>query len=135
MLDECSTLNQCGACTATAHNGVELTILLPCLNEEETISDCISKARASLERAGISGEVVVADNGSIDRSDEIAKKAGARVVHVERRGYGSALRGGIEAANGRWIIIGDADGSYDFSQIEGFFEKFREGFDLVMGCR
>jgi hypothetical protein len=113
----------------------ELTILMPCLNEAETLAACIQKARLGLERAGVRGEVLVADNGSTDGSLAIAEKGGARVVHVKEKGYGSALRGGIEAAQAKWIIMGDSDESYDFSQIQGFVQKFREGYDLVMGCR
>jgi Glycosyl transferase family 2 len=113
----------------------ELTILMPCLNEAETLARCIAKARAGLERAGVGGEVLIADNGSTDDSVSIAEKAGARVVHVADKGYGSALRGGIEAARGKWVIMGDADDSYDFSAIEGFVAKLREGYELVMGCR
>ena len=114
---------------------IELTILMPCLNEAETLASCIKKARAGLERAGVRGEVLVVDNGSTDGSVAIAEKLGARVVHVREKGYGSALRGGIEAARGQWVVLGDADDSYDFSRIEGFVQKFREGCDLVMGCR
>ena len=114
---------------------IELSIVLPCLNEAETLATCIQKARLGLERAGVSGEVLVADNGSTDGSVAIAEKAGARVVAVKEKGYGSALRGGIEAARGKWVMMGDADDSYDFSRIEGFVEKFREGYGLVMGCR
>ena len=116
-------------------NECELTILMPCLNEAETLARCVEMARAGLARVGLRGEVLVADNGSMDGSVAIAEKAGARVVAVKEKGYGSALRGGIEAALGKWVIMGDADDSYDFSRIEGFVEKFREGFDLVMGCR
>jgi len=116
-------------------NECELTILMPCLNEAETLVQCIEKARAGLERVGLRGEVLVADNGSTDESAAIALKAGARVITAIERGYGSALRAGIEAARGKWVIMGDADGSYDFSRIEGFVEKLEEGFDLVMGCR
>jgi glycosyltransferase involved in cell wall biosynthesis len=118
-----------------AGNHIELTIVMPCLNEAETLANCIQKARLGIQQAGVSGEVLVADNGSTDGSVAIAKKAGARVVHVKSKGYGSALRAGIEAAQGRWVIMGDADDSYDFSQIDGFVKKFREGYDLVMGCR
>lgn len=114
---------------------VELTIVMPCLNEAETLAACIEKARQGIQTAGARGEVLVADNGSTDDSVNIAEQQGARVVHVAEKGYGSALRGGIEAAQGRWIIMADADGSYDFSRIEGFVQKFRDGFDLVMGCR
>jgi len=116
-------------------NECELTILMPCLNEAETLARCIEKARTGLARAGVRGEVLVADNGSTDGSVAVAEKAGARVVPVTEKGYGSALRGGIEAALGKWIIMGDADDSYDFSAIEGFVARFREGYDLVMGCR
>lgn len=101
----------------------------------ETLATCIRKARAGLAAAGVSGEIIVADNGSTDGSVEIALREGARVVHVTERGYGSAVRGGARAARGEWVIMGDADDSYDFSRITGFVEKFREGYDLVMGCR
>ncbi|MGD0261882.1 MAG: glycosyltransferase family 2 protein [Verrucomicrobiota bacterium] len=114
---------------------MELTILMPCLNEAETLAACIQKARLGLARAGVQGEVLIADNGSTDGSVAIAEKLGARVVLVKEKGYGSALRGGIEAARGQWVMMGDADDSYDFSKIEGFVQKFREGYDLVMGCR
>jgi glycosyltransferase involved in cell wall biosynthesis len=113
----------------------ELTIVMPCLNEEETLAVCIKKARAGLAAAGVRGEILIADNGSKDKSVQIAEAGGARVVHVKEKGYGSALRGGIEAARAPWIIMGDADDSYDFSRIEGFVQKFREGYELVMGCR
>jgi len=98
-------------------NECELTILMPCLNEAETLAGCIEKARTGLERVGLRGEVLVADNGSTDGSVGIAQQAGARVVTVKEKGYGSALRAGIEAARGKWVIMGDADGSYDFSSI------------------
>ena len=114
---------------------MELTIVMPCLNEAETLGACIQKARLGLERAGVHGEILVADNGSTDDSIAIARKMGARVVKVADKGYGSALRGGIEEALGKWIIMGDSDDSYDFSEIGGFVQKFREGYDLVMGCR
>ncbi len=114
---------------------LDLTILMPCLNEAETIVACIAKAKLGLERAGVTGEVLIADNGSTDGSIELAEKHGARVVRVAAKGYGSALRGGIEAAHGRWILMGDADDSYDFSEAPRFVEKLREGCDLVMGCR
>ena len=108
---------------------------MPCLNEAETLATCIEKGILGFQRAGVAGEILVADNGSTDASITIAERLGARVVHVKEKGYGSALQGGIEAARGRWIIMGDADDSYDFSAIEGFIEKFRAGYDLVMGCR
>ncbi len=114
---------------------VELTVLMPCLNEGETLATCIGKARAFLERSGVSGEVLVADNGSSDGSPEIAARAGARVVHEERKGYGSALRAGIAAARGRYIVMGDADDSYDFTALDPFLAELRAGADLVMGNR
>jgi len=108
---------------------------MPCLNEAETLAACIRKARASLLSLGIPGEVLIADNGSRDGSQEIAEKLGARVVPVAEKGYGQALRGGVAAARGRWIIMGDADDSYDFSSLGPFMEKLQAGNDLVMGCR
>jgi glycosyltransferase involved in cell wall biosynthesis len=114
---------------------VELSVVMPCLNEADTIGICLEKALAALRRDGIPGEVVVADNGSTDGSVEIAERMGARVVHVAERGYGRALMGGIAAAQGRFIIMGDADDSYDFSEIPRFVEKLREGYELVQGCR
>jgi glycosyltransferase involved in cell wall biosynthesis len=113
----------------------ELTILMPCLNEAETLATCIRKARGFLERAGIPGEVVVADNGSTDGSQDIARQSGARVVDVAMRGYGAALYHGAMAARGRFIVMGDADDSYDFTNLDGFVERLRDGYDLVMGNR
>ncbi len=113
----------------------ELTILLPCLDESETIAACVAEARAYLERSGVKGEVLVADNGSSDGSAAMAERAGARVVHEKRRGYGSALRAGIAAARGRYVIMGDADRSYDFSALDPFVAALRDGADLVMGNR
>ena len=114
---------------------IELTILMPCLNEAETIGTCVRKAREYLSKSGISGEVVVADNGSTDGSQEIAQSLGARVVPISERGYGAALIGGINAAYGKFVIMGDADDSYDFSQLNAFVARLREGYDLVMGNR
>lgn len=114
---------------------MELTILMPCLNEAETIGVCIDKALGFLARAAVDGEVLVADNGSTDGSQAIAEARGVRVVPVAERGYGAALRGGIAAARGRFIIMGDADNSYDFSRLEGFLSELRRGADLVMGNR
>jgi hypothetical protein len=108
---------------------------MPCLSEAATVATCVAKARAFLQRSGIQGEVLVADNGSTDGSQLAAERAGARVVHVERRGYGAALAGGIAAARGRYVIMGDADDSYDFARLEAFVEKLREGYPLVMGNR
>ena len=113
----------------------ELTVLMPCLDEAETIGICIEKARGYMERRGISGEVLIADNGSTDGSQAIAESHGARVVPVPKKGYGSALLGGILAAKGQYIIMGDADDSYDFSELDNFIEKLREGYALVMGNR
>jgi glycosyltransferase involved in cell wall biosynthesis len=113
----------------------ELSVVMPCLNEARTIGICVRKAQESFERIGIAGEVVVADNGSTDGSQEIAEELGARVVPVEQPGYGAALTGGIGAARGRWVIMGDADDSYDFSDLEPFVRGLREGYDLVAGNR
>ncbi|MCA9038654.1 MAG: glycosyltransferase family 2 protein, partial [Planctomycetaceae bacterium] len=114
---------------------IELTILMPCLNEAETLAICINKAKGYLERSGVTGEVLIADNGSTDGSQEIARSLGARVVPVADRGYGAALIGGIKAAHGTYIIMGDADDSYDFSALDAFVERLRGGADLVMGNR
>ncbi len=114
---------------------VELTILMPCLNEAETLARCIEKAKLGIQRAGVRGEIVIADNGSTDGSQAIAEKAGVRLVPVKEKGYGSALIGGVRAAAGKWIIMGDADDSYDFSDVTGFVKKFQAGDELVMGCR
>jgi glycosyltransferase involved in cell wall biosynthesis len=120
---------------AKADVAIELTILMPCLNEAETLGVCIEKAQRYLKRSGVSGEVVIADNGSTDGSQEIARRLGARVVDVPRRGYGAALIGGIEAARGRYTIFGDADDSYDFEALDPFVERLRTGKDIVMGNR
>lgn len=114
---------------------VDLTILMPCLNEAETIARCIEKAKTGIAKSGVPGEILVADNGSTDGSQAIAEKSGARVVAVSEKGYGSALIGGTRAAHGKWILMGDADDSYDFSEADRFVTKFREGYELVMGCR
>jgi glycosyltransferase involved in cell wall biosynthesis len=114
---------------------IELSVVMPCLNEAETLERCIRKAQRALEDANISGEVVIADNGSTDGSVEIAEQAGARVVHVKAKGYGSALMGGIAAARGRFIVMGDADDSYDFGHIPRFVAELHRGADLVMGNR
>ena len=114
---------------------LELTILMPCLDEAATLAVCIGKARGYLARSGVAGEVVIADNGSTDGSQAIAEAAGARVIAVAARGYGAALQGGIRAARGRYVIMGDADDSYDFSALDGFVAKLREGYALVVGNR
>lgn len=113
----------------------EITILMPCLNEAETLVACIREALAAIELAGVEGEVLIADNGSTDESRELAVSAGARVVEIASRGYGSALAGGIAAARGHYVLMGDADGSYDFGELPKFLDALRAGTDLVMGCR
>jgi glycosyltransferase involved in cell wall biosynthesis len=116
-------------------NAPEVSIVIPCLNEENSIGIVVEKAKRAIEMMGVSGEVIVADNGSTDRSVEIALSKGARVVHVAQKGYGNALRGGIEAARGRIIVIGDADDSYDFLEAPKLVAKIKEGYDLVVGSR
>ncbi|MCB1600666.1 MAG: glycosyltransferase family 2 protein [Lysobacterales bacterium] len=113
----------------------EVSIVMPCLNEAETVATCVRKARESLEKHGIEGEIIVADNGSTDGSQALAEAAGARIVDVREPGYGAALMGGIAAARGRFVLMGDADDSYDFGEAPKFVFKLREGFELVQGCR
>ncbi|WP_207669999.1 glycosyltransferase family 2 protein [Glaciibacter flavus] len=114
---------------------IELSIVMPCLNEAETLAICIDKAQGYLARSGVAGEVIIADNGSTDGSQQIAAEAGARVVPVADKGYGNALMGGIVAAHGTYVIMGDADDSYDFSKLDPFVERLRAGDELVMGNR
>lgn len=114
---------------------LELTILMPCLNEQRTIGTCIEKAQSFLKSRGISGEVLIADNGSTDGSVQLARSFGARIISVARKGYGSALAEGIEAARGRFVIMGDADDSYDFTDLDPFLARLRDGYDLVIGNR
>jgi glycosyltransferase involved in cell wall biosynthesis len=114
---------------------LEISVVMPCLNEELTLGACIEQARDALRKNGIAGEIIVADNGSTDGSRELAESMGARVVPVERKGYGSALMGGIAAARGKYILMADADCSYDFTHIPRFVEKLRSGYELVMGNR
>ena len=114
---------------------MQLTILMPCLNEAETLALCINKANTWSLHSGIQTEVLIADNGSTDGSQAIAESLGARVIPVQQRGYGSALFHGCMAARGEWIIMGDSDDSYDFSNLDHFIQKLRQGFDLVMGNR
>lgn len=123
------------AYAAPVDDGIELTILMPCLNEAETIEVCIEKAQAFLRRAGVKGEVLIADNGSTDGSQALAERLGARVVPIPARGYGAALMGGVNAARGRYVIMGDADDSYDFSRLDAMVEALRSGAELVMGNR
>ena len=120
---------------AASSDTVELSIAMPCLNEAQTLAVCIRKGRRFLETSGVIGEIVVADNCSTDESRAIATAEGARVVEIESRGYGAALLGGIAAARGRFVIMGDADDSYDFTQLMPFLEKLRGGADLVVGNR
>ena len=111
---------------------IELTILMPCLNEEETLEKCIKKAKKFIEKNKIKGEILIADNGSTDRSIAIANANGVRVINVPVKGYGSALIAGSKAAYGKYVIMGDSDDSYDFLHLELFVEKLREGYDLVI---
>lgn len=118
---------------SAAQTDIEVSVVMPCLNEADTLAACIEKAQIGLR--GVAGEIIVADNGSTDGSVEIAEKLGARVVAVTEKGYGHALRGGIAAAQGKYVVMGDADDSYDFREIPKFVAKLREGFELVQGCR
>lgn len=113
----------------------DLTILLPCLNEAATVLECLDAAKRGVLAAGVTAELLVADNGSTDASARISEQAGARVIHVNAKGYGEALRAGIHAARGRWILMGDADASYDFASAPAFVTKLRNGADFVIGCR
>jgi len=108
---------------------------MPCLNERRTLGTCIQKAEATIQRLGIRGEIVVADNGSTDGSQSLAEQLGARVIPISERGYGSALRGGIAEARGKFVVMGDSDDSYDFTQLGDFLDKLNQGYDLVMGNR
>ncbi len=114
---------------------VELSIVMPCLNEAETLRTCIEEAQEYLARSGVGGEIVIGDNGSTDGSQQIAVSLGARVINIPERGYGAALCGAVSAAQGRYCIMGDSDASYDFGHLDDFVEKLREGYDLVMGNR
>jgi glycosyltransferase involved in cell wall biosynthesis len=114
---------------------VEVSVVMPCLNEADTLAVCIRKAQQALQECAVAGEVVVADNGSTDGSQAIAESLGARLISVPQRGYGSALMGGIAAARGHFVIMADADDSYDFLELSKFVEALRKGFDLVQGCR
>ena len=116
-------------------SALELSVVMPCLNEARTVVTCIQKALDFMQRNGVVGEVIIADNGSTDGSQQLAEEAGARVVPVAEKGFGNALMGGFRAAQGRYIVMGDADDSYDFSSLEPFLEKLREGNQLVMGNR
>jgi glycosyltransferase involved in cell wall biosynthesis len=114
---------------------IEVSVVMPCLNEAETLETCIRKAQTAFRELGLSGEVVIADNGSTDGSREIAFKMGARLIDVKQKGYGAAITGGVTGSHGKFVIMGDADDSYDFSSLALFLEKLRAGYDLVMGNR
>lgn len=114
---------------------IEVSVVMPCLNEADSVTACVEQALGAMKQAGLSGEVVVADNGSTDGSPALAEAAGARVVHVAARGYGAAYLGGMAAVRGRYIVMGDADGTYDFGLIPQFVERLKEGHDLVVGSR
>ena len=120
---------------ADGKSDIELSVVMPCLNEADTLAVCIEKAQKAIRENKIAAEIIVADNGSTDDSTDIAQRLSARVVNVSEKGYGSALMGGIAASRGKFIIMGDADDSYDFLEIPKFVEKLREGYDLVQGCR
>jgi glycosyltransferase involved in cell wall biosynthesis len=120
---------------APARPPLDVSVVIPCLNEANSLAFCIEKAISSFRTAGLRGEVIVADNGSTDRSVEIAESSGARVLHIAERGYGAALKAGIAAARGQFVIMGDADDSYDFSEVPNFVQELRRGQDLVMGNR
>ena len=118
-----------------ARRPIEVTVLMPCLNEAEGIAESVLEAKRGLELAKVAGEVLIVDNGSEDGSADLARAAGARVVHEPRRGYGNAYLRGFDEAKGEYIIIGDADGTYDFTQIPEFVEMLRSGYDFVNGSR
>jgi glycosyltransferase involved in cell wall biosynthesis len=120
---------------STPPASIEVSVVMPCLNEVLTLEGCVREAQESIRELGLAGEVIVADNGSTDGSIALAERLGARVVHAQRRGYGAALQAGIAEARGKYVVMGDCDGSYDFRHLERFVEKLREGYDLVMGNR
>jgi len=126
---------QSARATRAADSHPEISIVMPCLNEADTLESCIRAAQQALDEHDISGEIVVADNGSTDGSQDIAQRLGVRVIAVPERGYGSALMAGIAAARGYYVLIGDADDSYDFSEIPRFLDKLRDGYDMAQGCR
>src|SRR5438045_2434771 len=121
--------------TSIAGRPVDVSVVIPCLNEANSIGICVEKAQKAFNDGGLRGEVVVADNGSTDGSTQIAEKLGARVITVQQRGYGSALKAGIRAARGAFIVMGDADDSYDFGEVPRFVDEWRKGNDVVMGNR
>src|SRR6476646_4938277 len=137
-----TTWQECAASSGLRGASVEseqlplyVSVVIPCLNEANSIGYCVEKAIAALQAAGLRGEVVMSDNGSTDGSIELAEKLGARVVQAEQKGYGAALQAGIRASRGQFVVMGDADDSYDFSEVPRFVEAWRKGFDVVMGNR
>lgn len=131
-IDKSASVDTGGECPV---DQLELSIVMPCLNEAETVGNCVLKAQYALDKLGVPGEIIVVDNGSRDDSDEIAESLGARVIYAQERGYGAALMAGIEASRGKYIVMGDADDSYDFTVVPKFYERLSEGADLVQGCR
>ncbi len=121
--------------TQSPSSSLELSVVIPCLNEVETLPGCLERARCALLSHGLKGEIIVADNGSTDGSPEVAARLGATVVHVPSPGYGNAVAAGVAAARGEYVVVGDADGSYDFLEIPRLVDKLHEGYDLVQGCR
>ena len=134
-MQKIETISQPEARFRGSHEEIELSVVIPCLNEVQTLPLCIEKCLNSFKKLGLSGEIVVADNGSTDGSAEIATRLGARVVHESKKGYGNALIAGMKAVRGRWLVMGDADDTYDFSELDPFLQKLREGYDLVVGNR
>src|SRR5262245_50084237 len=130
---EMQTINRTGASAEAKTDQLELAIVMPCLNEAETLETCLRQAQEFLRTSGVKGEIIVGDNGSTDGSQDIARRCGVRVVDVPVRGYGAALYHATLAARAKYVIMGDSDASYDFSILMPFIEKLREGFDLVMG--
>ena len=114
---------------------MEISVVLPCLNESETVGTCIKKARKQIKKLKIKGEIIVADNGSNDGSIEIAKKLGAKVINVKDKGYGNVLRVGIKKSKGKFILIADADDSYNLNDLPRFYKKIKKGYDIIQGCR
>jgi glycosyltransferase involved in cell wall biosynthesis len=139
LIDEITTIPRQPLAKAKNKKGIKLplvSVVIPCLNEADTLEICVHKIQKSFHENRINGEIIVADNGSTDGSIEIAERIeGVRLVHVSQKGYGSALMGGIEAAQGKYVLMGDADDSYDFAEIPNYLAKLKEGYDLVMGCR
>lgn len=126
---------ECPAAPGVSARNISVSVVMPCLNEVLTLAECLKKAQRGVDALGVPAELIVADNGSTDGSIELAASCGARVVHATRRGYGSALMAGIDAARGEFVVMGDSDDSYDFSELAGFFGRLEEGYDLVMGNR